>query len=582
MRARPTAALALLTIVAALGACTNNKKTDDESGVDTNRQATGAIASDPKDSMGPAADVPGATKGGTITIIRQSKISHLDPQRTYSFAGLNASQLFSRRLTTFKDDGQGHVTLVGDLATTPGTDVNKDCKTWQYTVKDGVKFEDGTPITAKDIAYGIARSFDLSLTGGPTYIQEWLADTPQYDTKFDFKNNKSALPPGLSVPDDMTLKFTFNKAHCDLPFAASLPATAPVPAAKDTGTQYDAKPVSSGPYRIAKNEAGTQITFERNTSWDPATDAVRHQYPDTFVWQFGPDPVTQTNRIIADSGADQTAVSWEGVDSSLISKVMTDQTLKSRVIQAPTPQHYTLTINNQRVTDLKVRQALNYAVDRDGLIKALGGSSLAAPVTTLMPPSTIGWKNYDAYPAGKNGDPAKAKELLGGTEKELVLAFEDDALGQTTSTFLKGNLEKAGFKITLKAIPADSFLDETKKKDNPWDVYIGSWGADWPSGAAILPVLYDGRAIKADGSNNGASYLNAPALNAEFDRVLAMPTDQQGAEWAKLDEKIMREYAPVVPLYVQVTTTVHGSKADGFFIDSIFGNVSFVNAYVKQ
>ncbi|GGM87096.1 ABC transporter substrate-binding protein [Dactylosporangium sucinum] len=582
MRRRLMTAVALVPLVAALGACTNNKKGDDEPAVDTNRQASGAIATDPKDSMGPAPEVPGATKGGTVTVLRQSKISHLDPQRTYSFAGLNASQLFVRRLTTFKDDGKGHVTLVGDLATTPGTDVNKDCKVWQFTIKDGVKFEDGSRITAKDVAYGIARSFDLSLTGGPTYIQEWLADSPQFDTKFDFKNNKSSLPPGLSVPDDNTLQLTFNKAHCDLPFAASLPATAPVPAAKDTGTQYDQKPVASGPYKITKNEAGTQITFERNTAWDPATDAVRHQYPDSFVWQFGADPVTQTNRILADSGADQSAGSWDGVDPSLISKVMGDPALKDRIIQEPTTQHYTLTINNQRVTDLKVRQALNYAIDRDGLIKTLGGSSLAAPVTTLMPPSTIGWKNYDAYPAGKTGDPAKAKELLGGTAKELVLAFQDDATNQALSTQLKGNLEKAGFKITLKAIPADSFLDETKKKDNPWDMYIGSWGADWPSGAAILPVLYDGRAIKADGSNNGASYLNESALNAEFDRVLAMPTGQQGAEWAKLDEKIMREYAPVVPLYVQVTTTVHGSKVNGLFIDSIFGNLAFANAYVKQ
>ncbi|WP_432988830.1 ABC transporter substrate-binding protein [Dactylosporangium sp. CA-233914] len=578
---RPLTAAVALTLVAALGACTNNKRGDDEPEAGTGRQATGAIATDPKDSQGPAAEVPGAAKGGTVTVLRQTKISHLDPQRIYSFVGLNASQLYARRLTTFKDDGQGHVTLVGDLATTPGTDVNQDCKTWRFTVKDGVKFEDGSPITAKDIAYGIARSFDLSLTGGPTYIQEWLADTPQFDTRYDFKNTKSSLPPGLAVPDDKTLTLTFAKPHCDLPFAASLPATAPVPAAKDTGTQYDARPVASGPYKITKNEAGTRITMERNTAWDPATDAVRHQYPDAFVWSFGSDPVTQTNRIIADSGADQTAVSWNGVDPSLVSKVVGDGALKDRILQAPTPQHYTLTINNQRVTDLKVRQALNYAIDRDGIVKTLGGATFAAPVTTLMPPATIGWKNYDAYPAGKSGDPAKARELLGGASRELVLAFQDDSTFQALSTTLKSDLEKAGFRITLKAIPADSFLDETKKKDNPWDLYIGSWGADWPSGAAILPVLYDGRAIKADGSNNGASYLNQPALNADFDRILALPTEQQGAEWAKLDERIMREYAPVVPLYVQVMFTLHGSRVGGVFIDSVFGSPQFVNAYAK-
>jgi peptide/nickel transport system substrate-binding protein len=582
MRRGAISLAALLVLSTALGACTNNKRTGDEIDSGAARQATGAIATDPKDSKGPAAPVAGATKGGTVTVLREAQINHLDPQRVYSFVGLNASQLYARRLTTFKDDGQGHVTLVGDLGETPGTDVDKDCKTWEFKIKDGVKFEDGSTITAKDVAYGIARSFDLSLTGGPTYLQEWLADTPQFDTKFDFKANKSALPPGLTVPDDKTLRLSFPKPHCDLPFAASLPATAPVPAAKDTGVAYDKQPVSSGPYKISSNNAGTEIRMDRNTNWDPNTDAVRHQYPDTFVWSFGADPQTQTNRIIADGSADQTAVSWNGVDPSLVSKVVSDAALKSRTITSPTPSENTLTINNQRVTDLKVRQALNYAIDRDGIIKSIGGATKAAALTTLTPPSTIGFTNYDLYPAGKSGDPAKAKEVLAGAMPSLVLAFADSAPFPAMATYAKSNLEKAGFKITLKSVPSDSYLDDTKKKDNPWDLYFGSWAADWPSGAAILPVLYDGRAIKDGGSNNGASYLNAPPLNADYDRILAMPVEQQGAEWAKLSEKIMREYAPVVPLYVDVQFTLRGSKVDGVFIDSIFGYPQFTNTYVKQ
>lgn len=107
-----------------------------------------------------------------------------------------ASPLFARYLTTWKDDGKGGLVLVGDLAETPGTNVNNDCKVWEFKIKDGVKFEDGRPITSKEIAYGIARSFDPDLTSGPTYIQEWLADTPQFDTKWDFKKNRARCRPG--------------------------------------------------------------------------------------------------------------------------------------------------------------------------------------------------------------------------------------------------------------------------------------------------------------------------------------------------------------------------------------------------
>ncbi|WP_232072084.1 ABC transporter substrate-binding protein [Phytohabitans flavus] len=568
---------AAFALVLVAGAC--SETTDDGPSVDQQRTATGVIATDPKDSLGPAPEVLGATKGGTFTVIREVKISHLDPQRVYSFAGLVNAPLYARTLTTWKDDGKGNLTLVGDLAQTPGTNVSNDCKVWEFKVKDGVKFEDGRPITAKEIAYGIARSFDPDLTGGPTYVQEWLADSADYDTKWDFKANKGALPPGLTTPDDKTIRFEFAKAHCDLPFALSLPASAPLPPDKDTGVNLDNQPFSSGPYKITKHTPGVEIVLERNEHWDPATDPVRHQYPDKFVWTFGPDPNAGANRVIADSGPDQSALAFNGVPSALVSQVTGNAALKERSIISPTPTEWRLSINTQRVTDLATRQALNYAIDRDGFIKSIGGETVAAPVTTLMPPATIGYQKYDAYPAGANGNPDKAKELLAGKTPALVLGVGDDVVERGTQ--LKSNLEKAGFKITLKTIPADAKLDETKKKDNPWDLYLDSWAADWPSGASILPVLFDGRSIKAEGNSN-TSYVNDDAINSEFDRVLAMPPADQAPEWAKLDERIMRELAPAVPVYVEVAYYLHGSKAGGVFVSSVFGYPSFVNAFVKQ
>lgn len=577
MPARKAVAIGgVLAVVVTLGGCSNNKGQGDTT--NTDRQQTGTIATDPKDSRGPAPAVAGAKTGGTVNVIRESEIAHLDPQRIYSFAGLMNAQLYSRYLTTWKDEGKGHLVLVGDLAETPGKNVNNDCKTWEFKIKDGVKFEDGRAITSKEIAYGIARAFDPDLTGGPTYIQEWLADDPQYDTKWDFKANKTSLPPGLTTPDAKTLKFEFKKAHCDLPYAASLPYTAPLPADKDTGIDLDKQPFSSGPYKITKHNEGSEIVLERNTNWDAKTDPVRHQYPDKFVWHFGPNPDAGANRVIADNGDDQTALGWGGVPPALVSRVASDADLKKRSVLSPTPSANRLDINTQRVTDLKVRQALNYAIDRDGLIKSLGGSTVAQPITTLMPPGTIGYKKYDAYPAGKNGDAAKAKDLLGGKTPSLVLGVA--STDTDTGTQLKSNLERAGFKITIKTIPADSMLDAVGKKNNPWDLYVSNWAADWPSGAAILPVLFDGRTIKAT-NNSNTSYVNDDAINSEFDRVLKLDPAKQAKEWAKVDERIMKDDAPCVPLYVDVGYFLTGSKLGGIFISSIFGYPSFVNAHVK-
>lgn len=576
---RAIAAGGALVFMVALSACT--KTTETGTDTETDRKTTGVIATDPKDSMGPAPEVPGATKGGTFTVIRQTKISHMDPQRVYSFAGLMAAPLYARFLTYWKDDGKGNLTLIGDLATTPGKNVNGDCKVWEYTLKDGIKFEDGSAITSKEVAYGIARSFNPDLTSGPTYVQEWLADSPQYDKVWDFNANKDSLPPGLTTPDAKTIRFEFKKPRCDLPFALSLPASAPLPPDKDTGVNLDNDPFSSGPYKITTNTVGVETVLERNEHWDPNTDAVRHAYPDKIVWEFGPDFTAGANRVIADTGGDQAAIAFNGVPGELMSKVVNDSALQSRILNSPTPSANRLSINTQRVKDLAVRQALNFAIDREGLIKTLGGPTVAAPLTTLMPPSTLGWKSYDAYPAGQNGNIDKAKELLAGKTPELVLGVRDNELNTALGTQLKNNLEKAGFKITVKLIPADSYLDETQKKDNAWDIYLSSWAADWPSGASILPVLFDGRGIRAEGNSN-VSYMNNDAVNAEFDRILAMEPADQAPEWTKVDKRIMTEIAPAVPLYVDVAYYVHGSKAGGLFVESVFGNPSFVNVYVKK
>ncbi len=398
-----------------LGACSENTGQGDDV-VDTDTARTGAIATDPKDSLGPAPEVPGATKGGTVYILRESKISHLDPQRTYSFAGLMGSQLFARTLTAFKDDGKGNVTLVGDLAETPGTNVNNDCKVWEFKIKDGVKFEDGTPdhLQARSRTASPARSTPTSPAARPTSRSGW--PTPRSTTPSGTSRpTRRRCRPGLTTPDAKTLRFEFAKPRCDLPFALSLPASAPLPPAKDTGVNLDNLPFSSGPYKITKHTPGVEMVLERNEQLGPGHRPGAPPVPGQVRvvvrrGQRHPDqprasPTTATTRTRSAPAASRRSWSprWPATRRS-----------RTRTVLAATPNAYRLSINTQRVTDLAVRQAINYAIDREGIIKNLGGQYGAVPITTLMPPTTIGFKKYDAYPAGATGDAEKAKELLAG------------------------------------------------------------------------------------------------------------------------------------------------------------------------
>jgi peptide/nickel transport system substrate-binding protein len=572
-----------LVLASALVACSKNTGENDPGPEDgTAQQATSAIASDPKESQGPAPAMAGAKRGGTIRTIVQSDFEHLDPQRTYTVNAWAAQHLLVRTLTQFREDGQGKLTLIGDLAETPGKDVNGDCKVWEYKVKHGVKYEDGTDVKAADVAYGIARSFEEAIDGGPTYLQEWLADNPSYNATYKGPyTSGSTTVPGLTLPDEYSLVFTFAKPHCDLPFALSLSTSAPVPQAKDTRTEYDRRIFSSGPYKIKEYIKDTRLVLERNPYWKADTDPLRHDYPDSFVWEFGPDDTAQTERIIADAGDDAFAISSDGAPQALVNQVLNNSGLKERTFSVPQPFVWYLSINNERIKDINVRKAIAYAIDKQGIVLTRGGDARGKVTNTLLADTTIGWKSYpNPWDGGPNGNPEKAKELLGGQKIKLVFMTRSNAFGQVTAPVVKESLEKAGFEVVVKTVETPQHNPTARTRGNEYDIYISNWSADWPSAASTIPVLWDGRSLSPKGNSN-VSYFNSDEVNQKIDEASALPAGEAGPKWAEIDQLINEKYVPVVPLFQSKFTGVMGSKVGGVFISDNIGTHVLYNAYAK-
>ncbi|MEV0727900.1 ABC transporter substrate-binding protein [Polymorphospora sp. NPDC050346] len=574
---RKLGALSAGVLAVALVATGCSETTDSEDGNGEAVVQTGTIATDPAESQGPAKEVQGATKGGIVKILHESEFAHLDPQKIYVSDALSFATQFARTLTGYKEDGTGKLRLVGDLATNAGEDVNSDCKTWKYTLKDGLKFEDGSPITAQDVVYGISRSFDPDWGDGPLYLQQWLADSTEYNTTYKGPfQSAGAQVPGVTVEGN-TITFTFAKARCEVPYAVAMPTTAPVPAAKDTKGDYDLKPVSSGPYMIQEHQYDQFINMVRNPHWDPATDPIRNAYPDGIRVEFGTNAETASNRIIANAPDDQSAIMWANVPAANLPKTQSGE-VAERVAKGPSQYVEYLYINNLRVTDLKVRQALNYAMDRDALIKQTGGiHSFGA---TLMSPTLSGYKDYNAYDGGQTGDVEKAKELLGGQTVKLTYAFPNTAVHQNRAALYKEMLAKAGFDIVLNPLDSATYYATVGTKSNQFDLIRGGWGADWPSASTVFPALFDGRSIRDTGNNNLA-YFNAEDVNTEIDRIQTLPVAEAEGAWQALDEKIMREHAPVVPLWYIGNYELFGSKIGGTFLSDSFGHLTLNTIFVK-
>lgn len=538
------------------------------------------------DSQGPAPAVDGAKKGGTVTDLEPADFNHLDPGQLYVSNQQAIAPLYSRTLTNYKMDPKtGNMTLVGDLATDTGQ-ASADKKTWTYHLKDGLKYEDGTPITSQDIKYGIERLYADFETEGPTYVQTWLSGQ-DYRKAYQGPYSGKDLPDSvIGTPDAKTIVFHFQQAHADAPYAMAMPNISPIPKAKDTKQKYDLHPVSTGPYKIASYQPGKSLVLVRNSNWDPKTDPIREAYPDKWNFEINIANPGLTQRLMAESGEDKTALSLsQSSDPTQMATILGNSSYKARTVNQYQPFVDVLSINTSRVKDARVRQAIEYAFPMKQVQQTLGGSAQGDIGTNLISPTISGFKAYDPFGklANPNGDPAKAKALLkeaGVSNLKLTLAFANTAKWQNFAATLKNAFAKAGIDLQTQSIDPTSYYTLIGKANNQYDLYRTGWGADWSNGSTVIPPTEDGRII-ADGSPN-YSHLNDPHVNSEIDRINAM-TDlpAQQAAWESLSEYIVKNDVPAVPYMYDKFFQIYGSGLGGVTYNQNVGVINCNTVYVK-
>ncbi|ALC27672.1 MULTISPECIES: ABC transporter substrate-binding protein [Streptomyces] len=554
--------------------------------------AAGAAACGPEDSKGgdSGSGAEGTPqKGGTLTVLNRSPQQDFDPARLYTSGGGNVPSLVFRTLTTRnREDGAEGAKVVPDLATDLGRP-NEDATVWTYTLKEGLKYEDGTAITSADIKYGIERSFAPELSGGAPYLRDWLIGGADYQGPYKEKKGLDSI----EVPDDRTIVFRLNKPEGEFPFLATQTQTTPVPKAKDTGTKYEEHPVSSGPYRVVSNENdGERLILERNPHWSAATDEERKAYPDRIDVRSGLDATVINQRLSASQGPDAAAVTTDtNLGPAELAKVGSDKKLAARVGTGHFGYTNYIAFNPEvkPFDDPKVRQAIAYAVDRTSVINAAGGSSLAEPATTFLPERDFfGHTPYDHFPAGKTGNAEKAKELLkeAGHEKGLTVTLthsnaKDFQTSPEIATAIQAALKKAGITVKLQGLEDNDYSDTTHDAKRTPGFFLSRWGADWPSGGPFLAPIFDGRQIVRDGSNYNAAFLNDPEVNKEIDEINKL-TDLKAAaaRWGALDSKI-GEKALTVPLFHPVYKRLYGESVKNVVISDWTGVLDVSQVAVK-
>jgi len=537
--------------------------------------------------QGPAAEVEGAQQGGTITAYYPGDPGpdSLDPTDGWSVTGNSIQQaLVSRSLTQYvRDNETGKMVLVPDLATDLGTH-NDDYTEWTFTLKDGVKWEDGSPITAEEVAWGIQRSMDSTqFPAGPgtEYSQTYFSGAGDYQGPYTDKKTKW---DGVTV-DGNSVTIHMAKPFPDMDYWGAFEAMGPVPLGKKSDPPaYGLHPLSNGPYKVESYKPTEELVLVKNDQWDPATDPARHQYVDKWILKFNADPEQTDQLILSGNAASETAMSNALQASNY-------QTAKEKLGDHLLQQSGQCTSfwapDYTKIKDINVRKALAYAYPYNDVWLASGEipGVTRVPANSIMPPGMAGKKEYfvDGEQFKTNAD--KSKELLadagyGDKPFEIrMVYYEPDPLAKDAQDQITKGLNAAGFHVTaipVQVSPYDIWQDPDNKVNKTLNLRGVNWCSDWPSGLTMVPPL-----VRTGASYNTA-FFSESSIDDEMDSITTLPLEKQADAWGALDEKISTEYFPIIPTAFRNDLFTFGSKIGNPTGDGQMSAPNYKDLYVTQ
>jgi peptide/nickel transport system substrate-binding protein len=515
-----------------------------------------------------AAPSAGAQKGGTLTILANAGFGVADPAQNYTLQEWSLLITTHDGLAQFQRvGGPAGTKLVPDLATSLPQPTNGG-KTYTFQIRKGIKFSNGQVMKPSDFVATFERQFTVP---GPTSFYSGIVGADKCSAK------KCDLSQGV-VADDSAYTLTINLAAADpeflqklaLPFAYVVPAST---SKKLTGNNV---PPGTGPYMWQSYNPNSQAVLVRNPYFKQwSADAQPNGYPDKIVEKYGQtvsDEVTAVENNQADEVFDGDVIPSDRLNELNSAKY------SSRVHVNPLTADWYFALNTRTppFNNLKARQAINYAADRNAYVKIGGGPSLAVPTCQILPPNFPGYKPYCPYTAGTDHtkwtgvDLAKAKQLVqqSGTAGMKVVVntdIPDKALGEQ----MVSDLKSIGYKASLQALSGSIQYPFVQNSDNSskWNVAWSAWYQDYPTPSDFLNVLTGCGSIHphSDASPNIAAFCDK-TIQAQMDKALTLgQTDLAAANntWAQVDHAVT-DQAPWVDMYNPKQIDFLSSRVHGY------------------
>ena len=488
-----------------------------------------------------------SAKGGKqVSVLRvnlHTDTDYTDPALAYYQVSWQFEYATCLKLLNYPDKaGAPGLQLKPEAAASMPT-VSSDGKTFTFTIKSGFKFSppSSEQVTAETFRHVIERDLNpKTQSPGASFIKDivgadkYIAGKADHISGVQANGNKLKISLTKVAPDFIS--------RIAMPFFCAIPTSTPI---NPKGVRTVA---SAGPYYIASYTPKRRIVLKKNPNY--AGD--REQNVDEIDFKVGVDP-DQSVLEIKQGKADYVA---DGVAPGQISQLLAQFGPDSAAAKSGKQQYFVnplisfmyLAINTTRppFDNVKVRQAISYAIDRPTLIKQ-GGPRTGIPADQYLPPRMPGYKDVQIYPLD-GPDIAKAKQLMQQsgvkTPIKAILYTSTTSPGPEQAQVFQSNLKAIGIDVQIKQFERAVQFEKEGTKGEPFDLGNEGWIADYVDPYDFINILLNGENIQNTGNVN-FSYFNDPTFNKRMDDAAKLSGKAREDAYASLDADLSRDAAPL-------------------------------------
>jgi peptide/nickel transport system substrate-binding protein len=524
----------------------------------------------------------GGKKGGTITVLSNGDVDHLDPGAAYYQFTYAITYVTQRPLLAYKPNS---IDPTPDLASGMPS-ISKDGKTITVHIQKGIKFSPpvNREVTSADVKYAIERGFDAAVGNG--YAGAYFGVI-----KGAPKNIGNTVPniSGIQTPDKYTIVFKLTQPSGIFVSALQEPLTAPVPAEyarkfdQGKSSSYGNHQVATGPYMVQNNASGKitgytpgrQIVLVRNPNWNPKT-SWRPAYADKIVFKEGFGPTVGTKQILngqADVNGDFPP------PAAQLKQITSNSSQKGQLEFTPTAGSRFVALNVQKppFNNKYVRMAVAYVLDRNAMRLTRGGAIDGKIATHFIDPSfgssgfnQAGGFNFNPFPSpNMSGDVSKAQAMLkkAGFKSgkysgpQITQVADNSPPGSNTAAVVANSLAKIGMKVkTISVQHATMYTRFCGVPKNAPNICPNvGWLADFHEPQADLDANFNGKNI-LPANNVNWSQLNDPRINALMEKAkVELNPEKRWTEWGQID-KMITQSAAAIPWIWENGPTLYSSK----------------------